>query len=153
MDHKNAGADLALALSVVLTLPEMVDRYGELKRREQGRKPEDDERDMLKKEIEERYAALPAAKATVAEGEMYTLQISARQVKRTITDPMKLFLLLRKQLGLDALVALSKILLETVDKFIPESKHGLFLVSERSGPRTFTAVAKASPAAPAKVAA
>ena len=145
MDHKSAGAELAAALSVVIPLPELIDEYGELCRRDQERKPEEARKAWLKEQIEQYYAKLPAATPTVAQGHLYSLQISARQVKRTITDPMKLWNLLRKQLGAEALVALAKILLETVDKFIPESKHSLFLVSERTGPRTFVAVAKASP--------
>lgn len=145
MDSKTAGAQLAAALSVVIPLPDMIDEAGELKRRRQERKPEDARLAWLEEQIEERFVNLPAATPTVAQGHQYTLQISAREWKRTITAPMKLFLALRKQLGLEALVAVMKILLDTVDKFVPESKQKRFLTKERSGARTYVYVPKASP--------
>jgi hypothetical protein len=145
MDHRSAGAELAAALSVVIPLNEIIDELGELNRRKQERKPDEDREAYLKEQLDERYANLPPGTPTVSQGDLYTLQVSARQIKRTIVAPMKLFLLLRKQLGLEALVALLKILLETVDKYIPESKHKLFLIAERTGHRTYITVPKASP--------
>jgi hypothetical protein len=83
----------------------------------------------------------------VADGELYTLQLSAKTRERTITKPGLAFRLLKAQLGLSATVALIKIpLTEAIDKFLPKSEHKLFLVEERAGSRRIKPVAKASPA-------
>jgi hypothetical protein len=146
--HLTAGADLAAALSVVLPLKTLVDEYGELDRLKQLRAPDEAREKYLKEQIELHYANLPAATATVAQGDLYAVQISARENRRLITNPLKAFRLLVKQLGLEGTVALIIIpLTEAVDKHIPAEKHPSFLFKSRSGPRKFHPVAKVAPRA------
>ena len=144
---------MAALLSVVPNRADKIDRFGELARRIQEFAPILEEHSTLKKEMEDWYAEADNARRFAPEGELYTVQVSARGQERTITDPMKAWAALRKTMSLDAVVALVTIPLGgAIDKFIPESKHAMFLVKEQTGPRKFVAVAKASPAAPKKAA-
>jgi hypothetical protein len=146
--HLTAGADLAAALSVVAPLKTLVDEYGELDRLKQLRAPDEAREKYLKEQIELHYANLPAATATVAQGDLYAVQISARENRRVITDPVEAFRLLKRQLGMEAVMALITIpLTEAIDKFIPVEKHPTFLFKSRSGPRKFHPVAKVAPRA------
>lgn len=130
---------------------EKIDRYGELCRRIDEMEPLLEEHTLLKAEIQSWFAGQAPDQGAVAEGDLYTIQLTAKSKERTITKPMQAFRLLKQQLGLTATVALLKIPLgEAIDKFIPKSQHPQFLVQELTGSRRLKAVPKASPAAPAE---
>jgi hypothetical protein len=136
-------------LQVVPSHAEIIDRFGELHRLIDQHAPIVEEEKRLHQEIESWYANLPPETPTVAHGKLYAIQIGPRQNERTITNPLKAFELLRKQLGLEAVLALITIPLgAAVDKFIPKSKHKLFITEERSGYRRFVAVPKQPADAP-----
>ena len=117
---------------------EIIDRFGDLYWKLEALKPEFEN---IKKQIGSWYADHPADKPAYCEGARYSVQLGVRENRRRITDKWKVFSLLKKILGLPALVDLLTIpLKEAVDKHIPEDRHKLFLVQERTGPRTLIPV-------------
>ena len=123
----------------------LIDRYGELKRQIDEFKPTVEEAKKLEAEIASWYEDHPAEDAAIAEGAAYTVQVSPREFKREIYDKGKALHLVRKACGgITALLELLTLPLKVIDQYVPEQKQKLFLVKERTGPRTVKPVRKAA---------
>jgi len=119
-----------------------VDAYGEVKRRLDLCKPDQDLAGVLKDEIEGWHEDKPGDKGQVEVGRLYLIQLSPKCNQRTVTDKKKAFHVLKKAVGIDALIALIQIPFgAAIDANIPKSKQKLFVVEERSGYRTLSVVA------------
>ncbi len=130
------------------TLSDKIDRYGDLDLQIQLFAPLQEEHDLLKREIEESASGDNAERPAVKEGSRWQAQFTAKPNERTIVDRRKLFARLRKQLGLDGVLALINIpLAEGVDKHIPESDRSNYVVTARTGTRRLKLVPKSPPRA------
>jgi hypothetical protein len=126
-----------------LTDTQLADEFGELARLVDLFDPTQRRFEAARKEIDARFAEHPADQAASLEGSLYSVRLTARSNRRSFTDKVKAFTLLRRAIGLKALIELITIPLEAaVDEFIPRSKHALFLAEERTGYRRISAVAK-----------
>lgn len=96
----------------------------------------------LKYEIAGWFSDLPADQTFVAEGKLYTIQIGKKENRRTITNPARAFNLLKKTVGLVALLRSITIPLKAIDDHVPIEIHPSILTQERTGPRDIVAVAK-----------
>jgi len=122
----------------------VLDEFGELSRRIAEFKPNVDRRDEIKAEILSWCADVSPEKGTIFEGQKYSVHVGACKIKREIVNKFKCWSLLRKVLGLKAVVEKITIPLEkAVDAYIPVEQHKLFLV-EKPGSRDVSAVAKAT---------
>jgi|ERR1041384_5796580 hypothetical protein len=116
-----------------------IDEYGELDRQLALLTPR---HKALKARFQAHFESHPADQPAVVHGSIYTLQLSARSKERTIVHQVKAWNILRKKIGLSALIALVKIPLTTaIDQHTTEAEQKTFLIEERSGSRTIKAVA------------
>jgi hypothetical protein len=125
-----------------LTKEQKIDRYGELDRQIQLFAPVLAEHKELKAEIAGWFDSLPPDQPATAKGDLYTIQLAAKENERTITDQKQAFALLRKFVGsLDGAIALVSIPLgAAIDKFIPKPLHAKFLEQARTGTRSLKPV-------------
>ena len=124
--------------SVAAKRSAVIDEYGELARRVAAFKPTAERKLELEKEIASWYAEQSAELEFAAEGRLYSVQISAKGIKREITDMGKLFALLGKARFLDV----CSVPMQAIDREIPPEKHPAFLTEERKGRRAVDVVAK-----------
>lgn len=117
-----------------------VDRYGELDRLAKLHVPDKDEQELLKEEIQSWHKDAPGDMPAFECGDAYRVNMTARRNERTITDPRKAYNYLKKELGIDGLIAVLTIALSVVDKNVPKSAQHAFITEERSGYRTFSVV-------------
>jgi hypothetical protein len=68
-------------------------------------------------------------------GHLYYLDLTARELRREITDRPKALALLRKAMGLDGLLSKLTIPFKLLDAEIPADKQTGFVTSERTGSR------------------
>lgn len=118
----------------------MVDRLGELTRRDSLGEPDRNEADVLRAAIKSRFENDPADKGAIAYGTLYRIQLGPKRNERTLYAKKKAFHLLRKALGFDGLIGLLEIPLGALDKTIAKSDQGSFVHEERSGYRSFSIV-------------
>src|SRR4029077_10134034 len=84
---------------------------------------------------------VPGTQTLTVAGASYDLIVGLRENKRKITSNWKAFTILKRIVGMKALIDLVTIpLREAVDKYIPLDQHRLILKQERTGPREVTAV-------------
>lgn len=118
-----------------------IDLYGEVTRRLALAEPDAALAASLKDEIQERHKDGAGDQPATERGNVYEIQLSARQKKRTIVDRRKAFNLLKRRLGIDGLIAALEIPLGILDKTVSKSEQDTFVSEERSGHRTLTVVA------------
>jgi hypothetical protein len=128
-----------------LSLPAIIDEFGDLDREiqlfAQKVKRHKELRDLIGEAVETRKAEKPI----ILRGTLYELQLSPRKAERTVTDKTKLFGLLKKLLGLDALIAALTIPLGLIDKWVPDAEDAGLAASAATGIRTITVVPLARP--------
>ena len=118
-----------------------VDRYGELQRRHELAKPDEEERKILSDKIQSWHREDYGGSGATENGVIYRINLSAKRNERIYTNKKMAFHLLRKALGFDALIALLDIPFGALDKTVPKSAQGPFVYQERSGWRELTVVA------------
>jgi hypothetical protein len=133
-----AGADSAEIARRV----EIVDRYGEIQRRLALLEPDRKEAKELEKQISAWHADDPADVRITERGHLYEIHLSPKRNQRVITDKKRAWSILRKLLGLDALLAALDVPLALLDKHVPKEEQEMFVVQERTGYRTFEVVAR-----------
>lgn len=123
------------------TLEELADAFGERDLKVQQFAPTAEEHDLYKKELQRRFEEAPADLPQVAKGKRYTIQLGVKRQEREITDQKKAFQAIRAAAGsLDGAVAVIKIELGVLDKFVSEVKQRLFVKREQVGYRIVKAV-------------
>jgi hypothetical protein len=123
-----------------------VDRFGYLDERYYANKHWLDERESLKKVIQEQYKDHPANQPVHTEGTEYMVDLTIRENQQKITDKAKAFRALRKAMGITPLIEALTYTLKLLDAHIPKQKQS-FVVTERTGPRTLTSARKTAPKA------
>jgi len=116
----------------------MIDEFGDLAREIERFKPTKDRHEQLRGQIQSWYDAKPATEAFIQEGARYSLEISEKANKRSITKMPALF----KLLGQKLFLKLCGFALADVDENIPIGRHKEFLTEAQTGPRKLKAVAK-----------
>jgi hypothetical protein len=116
----------------------VIDEYGELARRVTAFKPTAERKLELEKEIASWYGEEPADREFVAEGRFYSVQVSARGLKRTIVDMTKLF----AAAGKARFLQICTVPVGAIDREFPVEKRKAFLAEERTGRRNVDVVAK-----------
>jgi len=119
-----------------------LDRLGYLilKKKASDAEPWRQELKDLSEEIQKHYERNPADVPIRARGEMYFIDLTQREYKRTITDPQKAFDALKRAMGLTALVKAIKFTFKLLDQHIPAEKQAAFVLQERTGSRDIDAV-------------
>jgi hypothetical protein len=124
----------------------VIDEYGDLNLQIEHLAPQVARHAVLKAEIVSWSKDQDGAKPCVFPADRWTVQFMPRENRRTIFDPRKAFAMLKKVIGIEATMALVDVPLGAgIDKFIPEDKHKLFLVQDRTGPRTMKCIPTAPP--------
>lgn len=128
-------------------LPSQIDRYGYLDARYLEAKKWLDERETLKKVIQEHSTSAPADQPVRLEGKLYVVDLGLRENKRAVTNKARAFAALRKVLGMSGLTEALSYTLKLLDEHVPEASQTAFVSTERTGPRSIRSVIKAAPAA------
>jgi hypothetical protein len=115
--------------------PADIDRCVYLLAKEREQKPERDELAKLKAKFQQHCEARPADLPVRLTGHLYYLDLTARELRREITDRPKALALLRKAMGLDGLLSKLTIPFKLLDAEIPADKQTGFVTSERTGSR------------------
>jgi hypothetical protein len=123
----------------------MADEYGDLDRQIHAFAPKAARHKALRAKIEEAVKEHPADLPALLQGKLYQLQLSPRKNERTLTDKAKAWALLRKVLGIEALIAAVTIPLTLLDKWVPKDRQAGFVSEARTGTRIITVVALAPP--------
>lgn len=121
--------------------PTEVDRLGELERRKGLAALDEAEYKALKDKAGKVAEAQPADKPCALRGELYELQLGPRRKERTIIARWKVFLRLRKALGLKGIICALTIPIGLVDENIPKSEQAGMVSEEQSGWRSMSLVA------------
>jgi len=121
--------------------PAEVDRLGELQRRIDLMALDVAEHKALKEKAGKVAEAEPADKPLALRGSLYELQCGARRKERVVIARWKVFLYLRKALGLKGLISSLSIPLSLIDDNIPKSAQVGMLSEEQSGWRSMSLVA------------
>jgi hypothetical protein len=122
---------------------QIIDEFGELDRRINEFRPVVARHKALKDEIAGWYSALAGDQTAVAEGKLYTIQIGRGENRRTITNVVRAFNLLKKAVGLETVLGLITIPLKVIDAHVSILDQRSIIKQERTGPRDIVAVAKA----------
>jgi len=131
------------ASPVPVPTPAEIDEFGSLDREIKLR---ENRRDFLKTDVITPYLnTLDPNKPQDLRGLRYVIQATPNTNERTVVSPAKLIAALKKAIGMAALMAELKVLLATVDKYIPKSQQKAFVVEERTGSRRLTVVGLADP--------
>ena len=125
----------------------VIDRYGYLDALYLEAKHWLDERDALKKEIQELHKHDPADQPVHLEGKLYLVDLGRRENERSITSKTKAFAALKKVIGLNSLVEALTYTLKVLDLHIPKEKQAAFVKTERTGPRSIRSAVKTPVAA------
>ena len=122
---------------------DLADAFGRHQELVAGFKPTATAFKALQDELVSRYEAHPGDATAGVSGRIWQVNLGLKENKRTITDPRKLFNLLKKLLGLDKVFELCCFRLSDVDSHVPLSEHPLFVSQARTGRRPVEAVLKA----------
>lgn len=120
----------------------IVDEFGEIDRLVKAFAPTLRRHEELKKQIQSLAADKPAEVDVSLDGRLYQVQISARKLERKIVDVPRVFVMLGKKRFLE----LCSMTLKALESAITPDRFAEIVVEDRTGSRTITAVAKASPA-------
>ena len=135
------------AVPKALTREQKIDRYGELDRQVQAFQPTAAEHQLLKDEIKSWYQDHPADQAAIAEGGLYTVQVSPRENESQVDKPKLL-----KLVGRIEFLKLCQVTLKAVKESLGEGKLAELVTKERTGSRKLKCVPKAPPGEVAKAA-
>jgi hypothetical protein len=141
------GTVTALQPASPALTPKDIDRCAFLIEKERAGKPERDELADLKAKFQLECASKPSDKPVRlmgtpgkgAGGSTYFLDLSAREMKREITDKSKAFAALKRILGLDELIERLTITFKLLESVVPEEKRSGYIKSERTGSRDISA--------------
>ena len=113
-----------------------INEFGDLDRRIKEFKPVTERHRVLKEEIAGWFASHPADQPALAESDRYTIQLSPRAQQRSIISLAKIY----RKIGQALFLKIATVPLKALDVACPD-QDGL-VVTERTGVRTVTAVAK-----------
>ena len=121
---------------------EKLDRCGYLLQKEAAAKAEPwrAELKVLKDEIQAHYSSSPADVPVRATGQLYYIDLTKRELERTVTDKQRAFDALKKGLGIKALVESLSYTFKLLDLNVPADKQATFVTQERTGSRDMKAV-------------
>jgi len=119
------------------TVADLIDRYGELSRQIDLVKPAIAEHKMLGSVIQGMFADVPADQPRTAQGRLYTLQISAREMQTSLLNIRSVY----KALGVQKFLEKCSITLKAVKDTVGEEQYQKLVTTARTGPRTIKAVA------------
>lgn len=129
----------------VSPLAATIDRVGYLLAEQQRAKPWLKELDALKAELQKECEDLPADQPVRLEGNLYYVDLSARENRREITDKSKAWAALKKAIGLDKLIAALSIPFKVLDSAIPAEAQVGYVKTERTGSRDISAGLRSTP--------
>jgi hypothetical protein len=112
-----------------------LDRFGYLDARYDAFQPLIKERDTLRKLILARHENDPADLPKRLVGDSYYVDLTARESQRKITSKPKAFAVLKKAMGITALVEALSYTLALIDKHLPEEAQKSFTETSQTGPR------------------
>lgn len=126
----------------------LVDEFGELDRKYRLAKPDLDRYEKLKHVIKPWFSSLPGEQPATAEGNLYTLQVTACEVERT---PQKAVIsrLLGPKIFLEIADVTQKAVKAALEQLKKADQFSKCFSESRTGSRTLGAVAKSTPATPA----
>jgi hypothetical protein len=124
-----------------------IDRYGYLDARYLEAKSWLDEREALKKTLQDLHKDAPAALPIRLEGDLYAVILGVRENQQTITNKPMAFAALRRVLGIAALTEALSYTLKLLDLHVPKDKQAAFISTARTGPRSIRSVIKSAPTA------
>lgn len=128
--------------------PAMLDEFGELKRQEAAFAKSKSRLEILRKNIAGCVPPNhPADQPVTFSGRLYDVNVSTQQNQRRVKSYPRLFKLLGWKRFSSVLAKLSG-WVTALEAELGEEQAAAHFTEERTGPRTITAVAKASPAAP-----
>ena len=130
-------------LQALPTKADVVDEYGELDRLIQAHKVIADRHELLKKTIKSWFDDHPADQPAVANGRQYTLQISARQVERTLA-PARVW----KLVGRDKFLSICQIAIGKLEELVGKGEVAKLAVEAQTGSRRIKAIAAAPATGP-----
>ncbi len=123
-----------------------INEFGDLDLKIERLAPEMARHAVLKAEIVGWSKDEDGDKPCVFPASRWTVRFMPRENRRKIFSPKKAFLLMKKAIGIEALMALVTIPLEAgIDKHIDESEHKLFLTKTRTGPRELSVIPTEQP--------
>lgn len=129
----------------VSPLASKIDRVGYLLAEQQRAKPWLKELEALKAELQAECLDMPADKPVRLEGNLYYVDLSARENRREITDKSKAWAALKKAIGIDKLIAALSIPLKVLDASVPAEKQVGYVKTERTGSRDISAGLRTTP--------
>jgi len=115
----------------------LIDRYGELSRQIELVKPAIAEHKMLGSVIQGMFADSPADQPRTAQGRLYTLQVSARELQTSFHNIRSVY----KALGVQKFLEKCSITLKAVKDTVGAEQYLKLVTTARTGPRTIKAVA------------
>lgn len=144
MSAKPSNPAPAAPAQVKLTAEQraLVDEFGELDRKYRLAKPDLDRYEKLKHVIKPWFSELPGDQAATAEGNLYTLQVTACEVERT-PDKRKIYRLVGPKLFLEIADVTQKAVKAALESLNKASEFAKLYSEARTGSRTLAAVAKA----------
>lgn len=146
---KAAPQKLQLVMSPTTPSRESIlDEYGELSRQVAAFDPIKKRHEKLRTQILTWYPDLPDEESKALSGDLYDVTITPRETQRRIINMSRVY----RGLGRDKFFKVCKVTIEALEEAFGKIGAAAHLVSQQTGPRHVVAVAKASPAAPAKAA-
>ncbi len=144
-----APVSIAIAPKSPPLTPEFMktlDRCGYLQARYAAEKHWIDELTRVEKAIQEHCKDCAAGEPVHLEGADYQVNLGIREFQQKITDKPKVFALLKKAMGLPALIDALSFTLTLLNAHVPKDKQ-TFVVKARTGPRDLSTALKAAPIA------
>lgn len=120
----------------------VIDEYGELDRRIQAFEPVRKRHESLKAQIKSWYDNDPADFEATAEGQLYTVQVSARETESTVAMAKAY-----RELGKERFLAACSITIKALTEALGTAAALALIRKARTGSRRLKVVAKASPQA------
>jgi hypothetical protein len=138
------GAKLQLVKPTEGPRAAIIDEYGELKRQEAAFQPTADRLKYLRSVIAGWIPDThPAEEGIEFHGLRYEVHATARANERRVANLAKIL----KFLGREKFFSVCRVAVGALEEALGKAAAAPWFVSERTGPRTISAVAKASPAA------
>jgi hypothetical protein len=128
-------------LEITPEFKKTLDRCGYLQARYAAEKHWIDELTRVEKTIQEYCKDCPAEQPVHLEGKDYTVDLGIREYQQKITDKPKAFALLKKAMGLGALIEALSFTLKLLDAHVPKEKQ-TFVTKARTGPRDLSSALK-----------
>lgn len=121
---------------------EKLDRCGYLlaKQKAANAEPWREELSGLVAEIREHYKKSPADVPVRAAGALYYIDLTKREIKRTVSHKLRAFDALKKVMGLKPLIEALTISFKLLDAHVAPADQVSFVTQERTGTRDVTAV-------------